>query len=72
MFAHTLAMCYYEPMPSTFSQPELELPLQIIRQDLKRTLIVMCGGLLFQTGLYIYLRHGGWNTILQLLHSISL
>lgn len=59
-------------MATKFHQPELALPWETIRTDLVKTTLVTIAGLAMQAGLYIYLQHGGWKTVFQLLHSLSL
>lgn len=57
---------------SDFYQPEIALPLKIIKTDLTKTLAVTILALLLQVGLYVYLQHGGWPIILSMLKHLAI
>lgn len=55
-----------------FYQPEIALPLKIIKTDLTKTLAVTILALLLQIGLYVYLQRGGWPIILSMLKHLAI
>ena len=55
-----------------FYQPEISLPLGVIKVDLTKTLIVTILALLLQLGLFMYLQHGGWPIVLSKLQNLAI
>lgn len=46
-----------------FYTPSFELPMELLKKDLTKTLIVTILAVILQMSLANYLNHGGWNLI---------
>ena len=55
-----------------YYQPEIALPLNIIKRDLTKTIAVTILALFLQGGLYFYLQKAGWGQLLATLQKINL